>query len=308
MSSFLLLITLAATLTACSIKQVAINKIGDALASNGSTYESDDDIELVAGALPFSLKLVEGLLAESPKHKGLLLVAAQGFASYAYLEVEPKIDQAAVSDFEGSTKLRARARRLYLRGHNYGMAALDLSYPGFSAALLKEPRQAVAVLKKKDMPLIYWTAAGLGLSISASRDDVALLARLPEVEALVDKALELDSSWRDGALHEFAIRLAGSKTGDLDTKQIESHYTKALDLSKGRSAGLHVTLAEVLAVQQQDRTRFTTLLDRALAINPDDHKESRLMNLAAQRRARWLLGRIDDLILAPDSPAEGANP
>src|SRR5438105_13439799 len=37
-----------AGLTACSVKRIAVNKLGNALASGGSTYESDDDPELVA--------------------------------------------------------------------------------------------------------------------------------------------------------------------------------------------------------------------------------------------------------------------
>ena len=63
----------------CSIKRMAINKIGNALASGGSTYETDDDLELVGDALPFGLKLIESLLAESPRHRGLLLAASSGF-------------------------------------------------------------------------------------------------------------------------------------------------------------------------------------------------------------------------------------
>ena len=31
----------------CSIKKFAVNKVGDALAEGGSTWESDDDIELM---------------------------------------------------------------------------------------------------------------------------------------------------------------------------------------------------------------------------------------------------------------------
>src|SRR5688572_14924803 len=303
----LMIALLAVSSSACSIRQIAVNKIGDALASNGSTYEADDDIELVAGALPFSLKLVEGLLAESPKHKGLLLVASQGFASYTYLDVQPKADAAAASDFDEAKKLRVRMRRLYLRGHNYGMTALELAHPGISAQLIQDPRKAVALLKKQDVPLVYWTAAGLGLAISASRDDVEMLARLPEVEALIDRALELDPKWRNGALHEFGIVLAATRPGQLDVARIREHYKQALDSSMGRSASLHVTLAESLAVQQQDRVEFTRLLELALAIDPDIHKDNRLMNLAAQRRARWLLARTDDLILSPDIPQQGAT-
>jgi predicted anti-sigma-YlaC factor YlaD len=302
------LIALAALTPACSIRQIAVNKIGDALASNNSTFESDEDIELVAGALPFSLKLVEGLLAESPKHKGLLLVASQGFTSYSYLEVQPKADAAAVSDFDAATRLRGRMRRLYLRGHNYGMTALELAHPGIAAQLVRDSRKAVAVLKKQDVPLVYWTAAGLGLAISSSRDDVEMIARLPEVEALIDRALELDPAWRDGALHEFRIVLAAAKPGELDVARIQGHYNKALELSKGRSAALHVTLAEALAVQQQDRAEFTRLLELALAVDPDTHKDNRLMNLVAQRRARWLLERTDEMILSADIPQQGGRP
>ena len=55
--------------TGCSVKQFAINKLGDSLANSGTVYAADEDIELIGGALPFSLKLVEALLAESPKHR-----------------------------------------------------------------------------------------------------------------------------------------------------------------------------------------------------------------------------------------------
>ena len=66
-------------LQGCSIKQVAISRLGDTLAEGSSVYASDDDIELVGDALPFTLKTVEGLLVEVPEHKGLLLTAASGF-------------------------------------------------------------------------------------------------------------------------------------------------------------------------------------------------------------------------------------
>ena len=67
-------------LQGCSIKQAAISKSGDTLAEGGSVYDSDDDIELIGDAQPFSLKTVEGLLAEVPEHKGLLLTAASGLS------------------------------------------------------------------------------------------------------------------------------------------------------------------------------------------------------------------------------------
>jgi predicted anti-sigma-YlaC factor YlaD len=53
-------------------------------------------------------------------------------------------------------------------------------------------------------------------------------------------------------------------------------------------------------VQKQDLKEFEALLNRALAINPDEHPETRLVNSVMQRRARWLLSRKAELFLIPD--------
>jgi len=287
-------------LSGCSVRKFAINKIGDALAQGGSTYESDDDLELVQGALPFGLKLVETMLEESPKHRGLLFAASQGFTSYAYLAVQQDMDRAKGNDFELEDRLRARARRLYLRGHQYGMRGLDAAHPGFSMKFSRNPREAMANLNPKDLQLMYWTAASLGLAISCSRDDVDMIGRIPQVEALIDRGLELDETWNAGAFHEFAIVLAAAKPGEIDYDSTARHYTRAVVLSKGASAAIHVTYAETVHVQKQQREEFRQTLERALAIMPgDDHKNLKLMNELAHRRAAWLLSRIDNLILSP---------
>src|SRR6266705_2780380 len=75
-----------------TVKRVAINKLGDSLADSGTTYTADDDPELVGAALPFSLKLVEGLLSQTPRHRGLLFTAASGFTEYAYAFVQQDAD------------------------------------------------------------------------------------------------------------------------------------------------------------------------------------------------------------------------
>jgi predicted anti-sigma-YlaC factor YlaD len=52
-----------------------------------------------------------------------------------------------------------------------------------------------------------------------------------------------------------------------------------------------------VSVQKQDVKQFESLLQQALAINPDAHPETRLANLVMQRRARWLLSRKSELFL-----------
>src|SRR5205823_12170947 len=109
--------------TGCSVKRVAINKLGDSLAKSSVTYSSDNDPELVGEALPFSLKLIEGLLAESPKHKGLLFAASSGFTQYAYVYVQQQADELENKDVVRAAELRLRARKLYLRARDYGLRA-----------------------------------------------------------------------------------------------------------------------------------------------------------------------------------------
>ena len=88
LKSLALLLAIAAVSSGCSIKKIAVNKLGDSLADSGTTFASDDDPDLVGEALPFSLKLMEGLLAENPRHRGLLLAASSGFTQYAYVYVQ----------------------------------------------------------------------------------------------------------------------------------------------------------------------------------------------------------------------------
>src|SRR5437899_12743766 len=76
-------LVLAAVLPGCSLRSIAVNSLGNALARGGSNFASDDDPDLVGQAIPFGLKTMEGLLLEAPRHKGLLLAAASGFTQYA---------------------------------------------------------------------------------------------------------------------------------------------------------------------------------------------------------------------------------
>ena len=288
----------------CSVKKFAINKLGDALAGSGGTggtFASDDDPELVKAALPFSLKLIESLLAESPKHRGLLLAACSGFTQYSYAFVAQDADEKKDSDLAASEALRARARRLYLRARGYGWQGLELNHAGFTNELRRAPRQAVLAATKKDVPLLFWTAAAWGSAISVSKDDPLLISDQLIVEALLDRVLALDPDFDRGAIHSVMIgyeMIRQGVQGDPEARAMK-HFDRAMELAKGQSVGPLVSLAEAVAVQKQDRAQFTSLLNRALAIDADAAPEQRLSNLLSQRRARWLLGRMDELFLNP---------
>jgi predicted anti-sigma-YlaC factor YlaD len=91
--------------------------------------------------------------------------------------------------------------------------------------------------------------------------------------------------------------------GDPVTRS-RQHFDRAMTLNGGQQAGPLVSLAEAVSIQKQDLKEFDSLLKRALAINPDARPEWRLANLVAQRRAKWLLTRTDDLFLKRDNKEE----
>jgi predicted anti-sigma-YlaC factor YlaD len=137
----------------------------------------------------------------------------------------------------------------------------------------------------------------LGLAVSVSTDDPAMLAHLAEVEAMLSRALALDESYDAGALHEFALILAGASPSLRDHDAIDRHYRRALELSEGKRASLYVAYAMAGPLLAQDREAFRNLIAKALAIEPDAVEGQRLSTTIAQRRARWLLGRMDELFL-----------
>jgi len=290
---------LSAVATGCSVRRMAVNRLSDALAAGGTTFASDDDPELVKAAVPFSLKLMESLLDENPKHAGLLFATASGFTQYAYAFVQQDADEMEENDLAAATEMRARARRLYIRARNYGLRGLEVNHRGFEKALRNDPKAAVRAGKVDDVRLLYWTAVSWGAAISVSKDNPDLIGELPIVEALIDRALELDESFDRGAIHSFLVSYEMSRPGaeGKPEERARRHFERAMELSGGQMAGPLVALAESVSVKQQDVTGFKELLGRALAINVDAKPEWLLVNLVMQRRARWLLSRTDELFL-----------
>jgi predicted anti-sigma-YlaC factor YlaD len=290
---------LALTTTACSLKKIAVNKLGDSLASGGTTFSSDDDPDLVGEALPFSLKLMESLLAENPKHRGLLLAACSGFTQYAYVYVQVPAEEVEDQDLAKSDYLRVRARHLYVRARNYGLRDLEISHPHFESELRADPKTAVRKAVVKDVPLLYWTAVSWGAAISVSKDDPEMIADQPIVEALIDRAYELEPDYDSGAIDSFLITYESVRrtaSGDFVPRS-RKHFERAVELSAGQAAAPYVSLATTVSVSTQDHEEFETLLKKALAVNPDARPEWRLTNLVMQRRARWLLSREDELFV-----------
>ena len=264
-----------------------------------NVFVEDNDPELIRKALPFALKTYEALLASDPKNPGLYLTTADGFVKYASAFVHMDAERLEKRDFRRAQSLLQRAKKLYLRGRNYALSGLTLDYPNFEKKLREDRQQVLQALSHKDVPLLFWAAAGWAGAISTNVNDMSLLAELPIVEAMMGRALELNEDFESGAIHEFFITYEGSRSETMggSAERAREHFTRAVQLTRGEKASPYVSLAFSVAVRKQDHQMFKGLLQEALAIDPDAVPKWRLANILAQEKAQWLLGRSAELFV-----------
>src|SRR5262245_31838469 len=158
----LLILALAVAASGCPLKRMAVNSVANSIAAGGDVFARDDDPELVRDAVPFGLKTMESLLETVPKHRGLLLAACQGYTQYAYGFIQLEAERIEPTNYEEAMRLQGRARKLFLRARDFGLRGLEVPHKGLSARLSARPDSVVKVLKKQDVPWIYWTAAAWG--------------------------------------------------------------------------------------------------------------------------------------------------
>ena len=134
--------------------------------------------------------------AEAEDHEALRTLGAP----FAHLDADEMEDR----DRAAAAALRERAAKLYRRGRDYGLRALSVKNPGFADQLKANPKEAAKRLTVKDVPVMYWTSISWAGALAASRD-MFMLPEIPRFEALLERALELNEAYDDGALHSFMI-------------------------------------------------------------------------------------------------------
>lgn len=291
-----LLLSLAAGLSGCSLKGMAVNAVANTLAAPSDVMTRDDDPALMAAAVPFGLKMYESILESTPKHQGLLTATCSGYTSYAYGFVQTPAELAQFTDRGAYRTEIDRAQKLYMRAKDYCMRALEARYPGTGKALLMDPAQAVTKMKKSDVELLYWTASSWGLAMSLGKDQPDLVADFPVVRAMAEKALSLDPAWSTGTIHEFFITLESQpEVLGGSAERARKHFEEAVRIQKGELPGPYVELAEGQSIANQDRAEFERLMNQALALDVNKNPSMRLVSLIMQQRARGLLAHVDEL-------------
>lgn len=301
--SYLIMIFLSLTvMNSCSLKKMAMNKVADMLASPGSgtVFTGDNDPELVGDALPFTIKMYESLMVSMPWHLGLKLQTGSLYIMYANAFIQAPADMLAQEEIERQKYLFNRAKNLYLRGRDILLKALDHKYPGFLNRLdKKEYDRALAPMKKADVPLLYWAAAGWLGAFAIDPFDMKVGITVPGAAALMDRVLQLDPGFDGGAVHDFYTLYYGAMPDYMggDFNKARDHFKKAIAASAGKITSPYLSLATTVAVKEQNLEEFEELLNKVLAVAPDADLSNRLLNTINRRKAEWLLKHAEDFFL-----------
>lgn len=276
----------------------ATGMVADAISGTGGAFADDNDPEFVAAAVPFGLKTMESVLQQKPEHLGLLTSLTAGYAQYGYAFLGDEADRVEDDDYARAKELKRRALNLYKRALNYGLRGLLVIDDEITLKALQEHTdQALAKVDDEDeVGLLYWTAAAWGLYIGAAGLDPAITADFPVVQKMAERAMALKPDYGMGALPSLLATIAAnSPTGSRE--QAEAYFKQAITMSGGKQAGIYVSYAENVAVKAQNLSLFKTLLQKAQAVDLEADPRSRLANVIAIRRARWLEKRVEDLFL-----------
>lgn len=309
----------------CSLNQYALRKVADAISADNSNYAKDNDLETIRLASPFGLKLMEQLFATLKDHKQLPVALAAGWTQYVFIFIQQELNHAQqeITNLESILSqesknaivkerteekkisqewkrdtLKERAKRLLIRARDFALTALEQRHKGIRELLLagtiSSAQKAALLLKKDDVPIIYWTIASWLLFISDDHCIDGFLFLDTSVDSLLKRALELDPNYNHGVIHDLSMsRLAETSSGD--QASIDSHYQAALTLSQGKRLLLKVSYAEGM-LKEKNHPQYVKMLTEVINTDIESEDEgwrnNRLANTVAKQRAQWLLKQV----------------
>ena len=285
MIQFILVLLIVILLSGCSIRRLAVQATLPLISSQIISMQEERDADLAEIAIPASLKILEGLAKEDPENIWILQKLAEGFCGYAFSFLE---------DSEPD-----RASGLYLRGKDYAFRALEIQSNGktWRRLSLDEWAKRMAEITPSQQPALFWAGQCWGSWLSLNLDSVEAFSDLPRIDALMNRAVELDPDFHYAGPHLFLGAFYGGRSRMLggNPDRARNHFEQALKITEGKYLLISFLYAKTYAVQNQDRNLFKTQLEKVLEASDDVLPEQRLANQITKRKAAVLLGKIDEL-------------
>ena len=243
------------------------------------------DLRILGEGTPAYLMLIDGMIQLWPDNERLLIAGAQSYSSFASLFVE---DQ---------DKDKEYANLLYEKGKQYALRSFERT--GFRDPLHRpfdDFNRGLNRLRKKDVPILFWTATCWANWIRLNLDSMEALSELPRVEGMMKRVLELDEGFYYGGPHLFmgiwyAVR---PKIAGGDLKKAQEHFLKALDLGHGKFLMAYVYYASYYARKSGDKELFIATLQKVLETPADTLSDLVLVNTVAKKQAKELLSHVEE--------------
>lgn len=287
--------------TGCSLKKLTVRQTADVLTEGSVVIDRESDPKFAREAFPASLKTFESLLVHDPGNEGLLKLLAEGYFSYAFGFIEQDLARAQVelASEKRIETLTERALIHYLRSRDYGFRLLGHS--AFEKAARKPDVERVEQLldemEKEDVPGLFWTAYGWGSAINLGQQNPDLAAKLPVVEAMMKRVLELDEDYYDAGAHLFfGVSYASRpKMAGGDPDKAKKHFEAAMEEAGQRNLMIPFLYGRYYGAQTQNRELFDQMMNTVLEGEVEPYPDNRLNNEIAKDRAEFWKQHADDL-------------
>ena len=250
MYKFLIFIFSLTFFLSCSLEKFVIRQTGTLLDYGVIALYEETDLVIAEQALASNIKLLEGMIKGDPENEHLLLLTSQAIAGYVLGFVEDEAPE--------------RAKPLYLRARDY--AARVLLENDFNLLeeniLIDEYNQKVKLMNEENIDALFWAAFSWAGWINLSLDNPQAFVDLPKVEALMNRVLEIDSTYYHGAALLFFGSIWGTKPRMLggDPEKAKMYFDQNLKITEGNFLLSYVYYAKYYAAKILDEDLFKKYL------------------------------------------------
>ena len=285
MRSYLSLLLLTVLLSSCSLNKLVIRQSSRLLDYGALALYEETDLRLAEQALASNIILLEGMVKGDPENPKLVLLTTQALAGYALGFAEDSSPE--------------RARVFYLRARDLGLTILKQNQQ-FARALngpVEDLQKAVKNFKKGDIPLLFWTGFSWAGWINLSLNDPQAFADLPKIQIIMQRVLDLDQTYFNGATLLFFGSIWGVKPKMFggDPEKAREFFEKNLQITRGTFLLSYIYYVKYYAIKTLNEELFDQLIDKVLTTPVDVLPEYRLLNVIAKEKAQGLLNKKADL-------------
>lgn len=184
-----------------------------------------------------------------------------------------------------------RAKRFYFKGMISGIKTLSSGGDNIAEMPLPKVEKHLKGYSKTAAANLFWTAFAWGSFINMNRDDIAVTADLPRVQALVDRVIEVDPEFMCGVAHAFkgALLVANPFLTGSKPEVAKPYFEKAIGMCDGNFLMAKVMFAEWYQKAIGDKAGFKETLEGVIAADGSKLPPHRLANELAKERAELLL-------------------